>query len=37
MHVLFCIEERQALEFAGQRGFGVIVAADERGLRHNAF
>lgn len=36
MHVLrpqFRIEEQRALEFAGQRGFGVIVAADERGPR----
>ena len=36
MHVLrpqFHIEERRALEFAGQRGFGTIVAADERGPR----
>lgn len=36
MHVLrpqFRIEEQRALEFAGQRGFGTIVAADERGPR----
>ena len=36
MHVLrpqFRIEEQQALEFASQRGFGMIVAADERGPR----
>ncbi|MGT2436259.1 FMN-binding negative transcriptional regulator [Bradyrhizobium betae] len=36
MHVLrpqFRIEERHALEFARQRGFGMIVAADERGPR----
>ncbi|MHC2619677.1 transcriptional regulator [Bradyrhizobium huanghuaihaiense] len=36
MHVLrpqFRIEEQAALEFAGQRGFGVVVAADERGPR----
>lgn len=36
MHVLrpqFRIEEQRALDFAGQRGFGVIVAADERGPR----
>lgn len=36
MHVLrpqFRIEEQRALEFAGQRGFGMIVAADERGPR----
>ena len=36
MHVLrpqFRIEEQQALEFASQRGFGTIVAADERGPR----
>ncbi|WP_063683821.1 FMN-binding negative transcriptional regulator [Bradyrhizobium stylosanthis] len=36
MHVLrpqFHIEEQRALEFAGQRGFGTIVAADERGPR----
>ncbi|MBB4367909.1 transcriptional regulator [Bradyrhizobium sp. cir1] len=36
MHVLrpqFHIEEQAALEFAGQRGFGVVVAADERGPR----
>lgn len=36
MHILrpqFRIEEQRALEFAGQRGFGVIVAADERGPR----
>ena len=36
MHVLrpqFRIEEQRALEFAGSRGFGVIVAADERGPR----
>ncbi|MCK1365148.1 FMN-binding negative transcriptional regulator [Bradyrhizobium sp. 62] len=36
MHVLrpqFRIEEQQALEFATQRGFGMIVAADERGPR----
>lgn len=34
MHVLrpqFRIEEQRALEFARQRGFGAIVAADERG------
>lgn len=33
MHVLrpqFRIEEQRALEFAGRRGFGTIVAADER-------
>ena len=36
MHVLrpqFCIEESRALAFAADRGFGVIVAADERGPR----
>jgi len=36
MHVLrpqFRIEEQRALEFARQRGFGTIVAADERGPR----
>ncbi|BAL77227.1 FMN-binding negative transcriptional regulator [Bradyrhizobium cosmicum] len=36
MHVLrpqFRIEEQRALEFARQRGFGMIVAADERGPR----
>lgn len=36
MHVLrpqFHIEERRALAFAAERGFGVIVAADERGPR----
>ncbi|MDA9401923.1 FMN-binding negative transcriptional regulator [Bradyrhizobium sp. CCBAU 45389] len=36
MHVLrpqFHIEEQAALEFAGQRGFGVVVAVDERGPR----
>jgi transcriptional regulator len=36
MHVLrpqFRIEERRALAFAADRGFGVIVAADERGPR----
>ncbi|WP_441235829.1 FMN-binding negative transcriptional regulator [Bradyrhizobium sp. 930_D9_N1_4] len=36
MHVLrpqFQIEEQRALEFAGRRGFGVIVAADDRGPR----
>ena len=36
MHVLrpqFRIEEQRALDFAGQRGFGVIVAADEHGPR----
>jgi len=36
MHVLrpqFRIEEQRALEFAGRRGFGTIVAADERGPR----
>src|SRR3954467_11798295 len=36
MHVLrpqFRIEEQQALDFASQRGFGMIVAADERGPR----
>lgn len=36
MHVLrpqFRIEEQQALQFATQRGFGMIVAADERGPR----
>jgi transcriptional regulator len=36
MHVLrpqFRIDEQHALEFAGQRGFGMIVAADERGPR----
>ncbi|MBR0780204.1 FMN-binding negative transcriptional regulator [Bradyrhizobium iriomotense] len=36
MHVLrpqFRIEEQAALEFAGQRGFGVVVAVDERGPR----
>lgn len=36
MHVLrpqFHIEEQRALEFAGQRGFGMIVASDERGPR----
>jgi len=36
MHVLrpqFRIEQQRALEFAGQRGFGMIVAADARGPR----
>ena len=36
MHVLrpqFHIEEQRALEFAAGRGFGMIVAADERGPR----
>ena len=36
MHVLrpqFRIEEQRALAFAAERGFGVIVAADERGPR----
>jgi len=36
MHVLrpqFRIEEQRALAFAADRGFGVIVAADERGPR----
>jgi len=36
MHLLrpqFRIEEDRALAFAAQRGFGVIVAADERGPR----
>ena len=36
MHVLrpqFRIEEERALAFAAGRGFGVIVAADERGPR----
>ncbi len=36
MHVLrpqFRIEEQRALEFASERGFGMIVAADERGPR----
>ncbi|MET4203862.1 FMN-binding negative transcriptional regulator [Bradyrhizobium sp. LA6.12] len=36
MHVLrpqFRIEEQRALEFAAQRGFGMIVAADEHGPR----
>jgi transcriptional regulator len=36
MHVLrpqFRIEEDRALAFAAERGFGVIVAADERGPR----
>ena len=36
MHVLrpqFRIEEERALAFAADRGFGVIVAADERGPR----
>lgn len=36
MHILrpqFRIEEERALAFAAQRGFGVIVAADERGPR----
>ncbi|MDN5001911.1 FMN-binding negative transcriptional regulator [Bradyrhizobium sp. GCM10027634] len=36
MHVLrpqFRIEEQHALEFAGRRGFGVIVAADATGPR----
>ena len=36
MHVLrpqFRIEEQRALEFAADRGFGVIVAADEHGPR----
>ncbi|OAF16538.1 FMN-binding negative transcriptional regulator [Bradyrhizobium neotropicale] len=36
MHVLrpqFRIEEQRALAFAARRGFGVIVAADERGPR----
>ena len=36
MHILrpqFRIEEQRALAFAAERGFGVIVAADERGPR----
>ena len=36
MHVLrpqFHIEEQRALEFAGRRGFGMIVAADATGPR----
>lgn len=36
MHILrpqFRIEEERALAFAAARGFGVIVAADERGPR----
>lgn len=36
MHVLrpqFHLEEQHALQFAADRGFGVIVAADERGPR----
>jgi len=36
MHILrpqFLIEEQRALEFAGKRGFGMIVAADEHGPR----
>jgi transcriptional regulator len=36
MHILrpqFRIEEERALAFAAERGFGVIVAADERGPR----
>ena len=36
MHVLrpqFRIDEQRALAFAADRGFGVIVAADERGPR----
>ena len=36
MHILrpqFRIEEQRALAFAADRGFGVIVAADERGPR----
>jgi len=36
MHILrpqFRIEEEQALAFAAERGFGVIIAADERGPR----
>lgn len=36
MHILrpqFRIEEQRALEFAAERGFGVIVAADESGPR----
>src|ERR1700752_138266 len=36
MHILrpqFRIEEERALTFAAARGFGVIVAADERGPR----
>ncbi|MET4032458.1 transcriptional regulator [Bradyrhizobium sp. JR7.2] len=36
MHLLrpqFRIEEQRALEFAGRRGFGMIVAADEHGPR----
>ncbi|WLB15230.1 FMN-binding negative transcriptional regulator [Bradyrhizobium japonicum] len=36
MHVLrpqFRTEEQRALEFAGRRGFGMIVAADEHGPR----
>lgn len=36
MHVLraqFRIETQRALEFAASRGFGAIVAADERGPR----
>ena len=36
MHILrpqFRIEEQRALDFAASRGFGVIVASDERGPR----
>jgi transcriptional regulator len=36
MHVLrpqFRIEQQRALEFAGRRGFGVVVAADDHGPR----
>ncbi len=36
MHILrpqFRIEEQRALEFAAERGFGVVVAADARGPR----
>jgi transcriptional regulator len=36
MHVLrpqFHLEDQHALQFAAERGFGVIVAADERGPR----
>jgi transcriptional regulator len=36
MHILrpqFRLEEQRALQFAAERGFGVVVAADERGPR----
>src|SRR5579884_238199 len=36
MHILrpqFRIPDEQALQFAAERGFGIVVAADERGPR----